>query len=239
MAETRTRIDPTALRPSVDLIYEDIWTDPVAAGRPADAPFSYLYADLATPAPVSSDCQSNWTASCRTVINYENHIHPLWSRDRAAATCINCHAPVDAMNNLKVPDAQLDLTDGDSTDQPAHFKSYRELLFNDNEQEVGMGILEDRLIQATDGNGNPLFETDANGNQVLDSMNNPIPIMVTVGVSASMSTAGARSSPRFFSKFDAGGTHEGRLDPAELRLIAEWLDIGAQYYNNPFDVPVN
>jgi hypothetical protein len=24
----------------------------------------------------------------------------------------------------------------------------------------------------------------------------------------------------------------------ELRLVAEWLDIGAQYYNNPFDVPV-
>ncbi|MBU1191085.1 MAG: hypothetical protein KKE76_05150 [Gammaproteobacteria bacterium] len=239
MAETRTRIDPAALEPSVDLIYADIWTDPVAAGRPADAPFSYLYADLTTPAPVSSDCQTNWTANCRIVINYENHIHPLWSRDRAAATCINCHAPVDAMNNIKVPDAQLDLTDGDSTDQPAHFKSYRELLFNDNEQEVGMGILEDRLIQATDGNGNPLFETDANGNQILDNLGNPIPIMITVGVSASMSTAGANASPRFFSKFDAGGTHAGRLEPAELRLIAEWLDIGAQYYNNPFDVPVN
>jgi hypothetical protein len=27
------------------------------------------------------------------------------------------------------------------------------------------------------------------------------------------------------------------LTPAELRLIAEWVDIGAQYYNNPFDVP--
>lgn len=239
MAETRSRIDRMALRPSVDLIYADVWTDPVAAGRAADAPFSYLYADLVTPAPVSSDCQANWTASCRTVINYENHIHPLWSRDRAAATCINCHAPVDAMNNLKVPDAQLDLTDGASTDQPAHFKSYRELLFNDNEQEVGMGILQDRLIQATDGNGNPLFETDAAGNQVLDNMGNPIPIMITVGVSASMSTAGARASTRFFSKFDAGGTHASRLDPAELRLIAEWLDIGAQYYNNPFDVPVN
>ena len=239
MAETRTRIDPTALEPSVDLIYADVWTDPVAAGRPVDAPFSYLYADLATPAPVSSDCQTNWAANCRTVINYENHIHPLWSRDRAAATCINCHAPVDAMNNLKVPDAQLDLTDGDSTDEPAHFKSYRELLFNDNEQEVGMGILEDRLVQATDGNGNPLFETDANGNQILDNMGNPIPIMTTVGVSASMSTGGANASPRFFSKFDSGGTHAGQLDPAELRLIAEWLDIGAQYYNNPFDVPVN
>jgi hypothetical protein len=28
------------------------------------------------------------------------------------------------------------------------------------------------------------------------------------------------------------------LSVDELRLIAEWLDIGAQYYNNPFDVPV-
>jgi hypothetical protein len=25
------------------------------------------------------------------------------------------------------------------------------------------------------------------------------------------------------------------LSPSELRLISEWLDIGAQYYNNPFD----
>ena len=36
-----------------------------------------------------------------------------------------------------------------------------------------------------------------------------------------------------------GGTHAGRLSPDELRLISEWLDIGAQYYNNPFDVPAN
>lgn len=31
--------------------------------------------------------------------------------------------------------------------------------------------------------------------------------------------------------------HNGLLSEAELRLIAEWLDIGAQYYNNPFDAP--
>jgi hypothetical protein len=30
----------------------------------------------------------------------------------------------------------------------------------------------------------------------------------------------------------------GFLSPDELRLIAEWLDIGAQYYNDPFQVPV-
>jgi hypothetical protein len=25
------------------------------------------------------------------------------------------------------------------------------------------------------------------------------------------------------------------MSPAELRIITEWLDIGAQYFNDPFD----
>jgi len=25
------------------------------------------------------------------------------------------------------------------------------------------------------------------------------------------------------------------ISAAELRLLSEWLDIGAQYFNNPFD----
>ena len=141
------------------------------------------------------------------------------------------------MNNLQVPAGQLDLTDGPSTDEPDQFKSYRELLFNDNEQEIVMGALQDRLVQATDGNGNPLFEVDANGNLILDAMNNPIPVLVTVNVSPSMSAAGARASATFFNEFATGGTHEGMLDQAELKLISEWLDVGAQYFNNPFDVP--
>jgi hypothetical protein len=57
-----------------------------------------------------------------------------------------------------------------------------------------------------------------------------------------MSAAGARASNRFFAKFDAGGTHAGWMSQAELRMVAEWLDIGAQYCNNPFAMtgcPVN
>ena len=50
----------------------------------------------------------------------------------------------------------------------------------------------------------------------------------------SMSAAGAVASSTFFNTFETG-THVGRLTTAELKLIAEWLDIGAQYYNNPFD----
>jgi hypothetical protein len=53
-----------------------------------------------------------------------------------------------------------------------------------------------------------------------------------------MSAAGANNSEAFFSRFAPGGIHEGYLNDAELRLISEWLDIGAQYYNDPFDVPV-
>jgi hypothetical protein len=64
------------------------------------------------------------------------------------------------------------------------------------------------------------------------------PILAPVSVGPSMSSAGARVSTRFFDRFAPGGTHAGYLTTAELKMIAEWLDVGAQYYNNPFDVPV-
>jgi hypothetical protein len=54
-----------------------------------------------------------------------------------------------------------------------------------------------------------------------------------------MSAGGARASVDFFSKFAPGGSHAGWLSPAELRLVSEWLDIGAQYFNDPFAVPVD
>ena len=42
-----------------------------------------------------------------------------------------------------------------------------------------------------------------------------------------------RAARRFFSVMN-NATHAGMLSPAELRLLSEWLDIGAQYYNDPF-----
>ncbi|HEX6994628.1 MAG TPA: hypothetical protein VF339_10840 [Gammaproteobacteria bacterium] len=234
MAEARTRVscqtDCAALAPSVDLIYTDVWTDP--AVRAPDPDLSMRYADLTTERPTSPACLTAWSTDCRIVINYPEHIHPLWSVPRQTLdtdgvtvledrTCARngCHAPVDAMGATAVPAAQLDLTDGLSPEEMDHLNSYRELLFRDNEQEVVGGALQDRLVE----NG-----VDENGN----------PILVTVPVAPSMSAAGANASPRFFSRFDPGGSHEGYLTQAELRLIAEWLDLGAQYYNNPFDVPM-
>ena len=63
------------------------------------------------------------------------------------------------------------------------------------------------------------------------------PILTTVPVSPSMSTAGANASPRFFGRFAPGGSHAGYLSGAELKLLSEWLDLGGQYYNDPFAAP--
>lgn len=236
MAETRTRVscatDCAALEPRLEVTYDDVWTDPATAGRPADAPFAYRYAGLTTAVPTSLQClDAGWTSSCRSTIHYEAHIHPLWGKPRitldvdnvtvlADNTCTACHTPVDANNAPQVPAGQLDLTDGLAPEEMDHFKAYRELLFNDDEQEVLNGALVDRLVQTgTDPvTGDPIFST--------------------VNVSPSMSTAGARLS-RFMTVFDTDVNHQGILDPAELRLIAEWLDVGGQYYNDPFAVPVN
>jgi hypothetical protein len=215
MAETLTRLDSLELNPDMNLIYEDVWTDD-SGGLVKTPSFTYSYADLQTPAPVSQNCQDNWSNTCRTIIHYEQHIHPLWNLDRGASTCTACHT---TDNNTRVPDAQLDLTDGISVEQAAHFKAYRELLFNDFEQELGANGLQDVMV---DGPVDPVTG---------------LPTQVPVVVSPPMRTAGALASTAFVTRFNAGGSHAGRLDPAELRLVFEWLDIGAQYYNDPFVVP--
>jgi hypothetical protein len=138
-------------------------------------------------------------------------------------SCTGCHTNVDSAAAPRVPEGQLDLTDGLSNDQADHFKSYRELLFTDFEQII-------------DGNGNlvdfrDVLGVDADGNDILAP---------PINVNPSMSAGGANASSRFFSRFDdVGDMHSGFLTDAEKRLIAEWLDVGAQYYNNPFDAPAN
>ena len=235
MAETRARLTCVAastcsMDPSVDVVYDDVWTDEVAAGRLKDVSFAYRYADLETPPPVAlTECLTNWKPACRVMINYETHIHPLWNKARQTLdaggaviqdnTCTLCHNIVDAAGAVKIPDAQLDLSDGVSDQQADHFKSYRELLFGDNELTIVNGALVDLLVPGVDANGNPA--------------------MVPVPVSSPMSAAGANASTAFFSRFDVGGTHQGYLSDAEKRLLSEWIDIGGQYYNNPFDAPEN
>ncbi|WP_162926291.1 HzsA-related protein [Teredinibacter purpureus] len=86
-------------------------------------------------------------------------------------------------------------------------------------------VLDDEDNPILDGEGNPLME--------------PIPIMIETQNrnGALLSPNGALSSNGFFRVFENGGTHQDYLNGAELKLIAEWLDIGGQYYNNQFVAP--
>jgi hypothetical protein len=236
MAQARARIscqtDCAALQPSTGVVYEDVWTDPVAAGRAPDASFAYSYVDLLTPAPTSPDCVTAWRSGCRITINYEKHIHPLWSLPRvtlaadgvtvlADDTCTTCHTNRSAAAVAQVPAGQLELTDGPSADQPDHFHAYRELLATDNEQELVGGVVQDRQVQVG-----------------VDPVTGAAQF-ATVPVPSALRAGSAGGSVTFFSKFAPGGTHAGRLTAAELRLVSEWVDGGAQYFNDPFAAPVN
>jgi len=234
MAQVRARIscqdDCAALWPTTALVYDDVWTDTIAAGRAADAGFRYDYADLDTPIPTSTDCVTSWRSGCRITIHYEQHIHPLWSKPRLTLaadgtvarddTCTSCHTARAADGTTQVPAAQLELTDGASADNPAHFHAYRELLATDAEQEVVAGALQDRLVQVG-----------------VDPVTGQ-PQYTTIAVVPALRAGTAAGSVTFFSLFAPGGSHAGRLTPAELKLVSEWVDIGAQYFNDPFAAPV-
>jgi Hydrazine synthase alpha subunit middle domain/WD40-like Beta Propeller Repeat len=264
MAEVRNRVMcGGACAPSVDVAFDDYWP---AAGITPAASYDMCY--VPGPSTVASDaadpaarhvcsrglttalplptpgCTSAWSSRCRITIHYEQHIHPLWSVSRTDINndgipdvdamgnpidrkCTSCHAPVDVMGAVAVPAGELDLTDGPSDDEPDQFRAYRELLFPDNGQILNaQGQLEDECIQTQ-----------------VDPVTN-VPVCVAFRtVQAPMSAAGARASTRFFDKMEGRSvgtvSHQDFMSPSELRLVSEWLDIGAQYYNDPFLAPEN
>jgi hypothetical protein len=241
MAETRARTSCasdtprcSAMTPSINVVFTDIWSS-----TPKDPDILYSYSDptFTTAVPTTGACVTAWASTCRIVINYVQHIQPIWDKQRlltdamgtvlADRTCsrAGCHNTSDGAMAM-VPASDLDLQAVASDEQPLQLRSYRELLFTDNKQTVMMGALQDLLVP-----GPP----DQNGN----------PTQVTVGVGPYLnagSALGVRSAA-FLARFapNSGTTHAGYLSTAELRLLSEWLDIGAQYFNNPFDpaVPVN
>lgn len=263
MAEVRFRSASSEPHVTSDVIFVDYWTDP--AVRDADTSFGYLYGNLQTPSPASSTCSptppAKWDFKCRILINYEQHIHPLWalSRDNGIVdnTCTNCHTNFDTvLMQDRVADAQLDLTSGDSDQEPEQFKSYRELFNTDQGEELDeTGMLVDiqipQEISILDANGDPVL--DENGDPTFNTIFVDDPAARTL---TSMSANSARAS-YFMEKMtetelQAGRTlapssapnyvdHSTFMSADELRLISEWLDIGAQYFNDPFDpdVPMN
>lgn len=245
MAEARARTScasdsPPCLQmePSVNIVYADVWTNPSV--RAPDASFSFSYNDptITTNVPTTDLCTTTWSSTCRITINYTEHIQPLWDKVRqvldskgavlADHTCTQagCHSAKNANAAPEAPGGQLNLTNAPSSDEPLQFTSYRQLLFTHDEQAVNMGALQDVLVPGPPG---PKGQATTM----------PVP----VGPYLNAGSAAGPLSSQFLNRFAAnsGSTHAGYLSGAELRIITEWLDIGAQYFNNPFDpaVPLN
>ena len=265
MAEVRSRVMcGGACEPSVDLAFEDYWpAAPIAPGGKIDACYkvgpSTVQRDpanatarvecangLTTPPPLTiASCTSDWTSRCRVAIHYEQHIHPLWGKERLVFDdigapvldpvtnqqvnhrCTLCHGPVNAMGAAAKPAGDLDLTNGAADEAPDQFRAYRELLFADRGQVLDdAGQLQDECLQTQ-----------------MDPVTNLEICVQYREVPASMTAGSARQSARFFDTLEgrsAGSVdHSDFMSPSELRLLSEWLDIGAQYYNDPFLAPEN
>jgi hypothetical protein len=228
-----------------DVIYANVWTTGITppAGD-TDASFSYPYTGvtgLSETPPTNANCVP-WTAQCRITIHYDTDpvkqtfLQAVWSLPTrlaadgvTPAVCVTCHNPVNAMAMVQVPQGQLDLTGGASSVDPTVVTSYEEVLFPHNEQTLNMGVLQDLLVPAP-GPPDPVTGL-------------PTTIMVPVSLAPPMAAGSAAGSTTFLRMFDGSFhdpvlDHTGYLSPAELRLITEWLDIGAQFYNDPFVAPV-
>ena len=216
MADTRVRLDPTAAQLKPDMVSTDIWADTTKAGVTARPAVALRYSgnanasdDLATPVPTNG------------VINYPTHIQPLWTRDRGANTCTSCH-------NVS---AHIDLSATIGGD--GRVVSYDRLMIGD---------------PLLDGSGRPVITFD-DGVPMLEHQ----PALVNTAASEGEAMGLARKSrlmeilsgQSLMSDANAKTVHPNppssapdhskMLNAAEKRLVAEWIDTGGKYYNDPFD----
>jgi len=147
------------------------------------------------------------------VINFVEHIQPiLTNAANAGPNCVDCH------NGGQVPDLRA------NADTDGVLLSYKNLV---------------------------------KGNVDLDLLTNPVVNLkqgayLTQRVLPSVMTGGPRDTSRnshltevLFntelrsSRVLAGTDHSGFLNAAEVRLMVEWMDTGANYYNTPFGADNN
>ena len=217
MAATRTRLDPNALKLAADLMYSDVWADTSHAGVTPRAPIAVRYTgnarpadDLATAAPVNG------------VVNYPEHIQPLWTRDRGANTCVACH------NN---PD-KLDLSA--TIAGSGRVSSYDELMIGDPLIDATTGLPKTRIKEGVlvIARGPALVDTAASEGEALGLARKSrlAEILWGQNLMASSDTRAAHPNPPA-----SAPDHSKMLNAAEKRLVAEWIDLGGKYYNDPFD----
>jgi hypothetical protein len=184
----------------LELTYVDEWTDRNTHAADPDIDLSY---DAGWNIPIANAIISpnlDPELQGRIVINYNDHIQPMWERQRtitqdglevigptgaAVTNCIGCHT---SDSDTIVPAGQLDLTSGLVND--IFTRSYLELTRNDSEQWItSSGGLADRqrICMVEDENGIEL------------------PVIQFFNVSSSVNRGSANASQAFFNCFEVDG----------------------------------
>ena len=230
------RCGPQSITPSANVVYDEIWKP---AALPTDS-FAYNYQqsdDARCPTnpaasrsgrrPAASPFTTPPSARRARVTSIRCgpcRVPPAGVDDGTGIitfpqTCTHCHNRVDPAAAAQLPAASLELTDEVSDEDALQLRAYRQLLFARPELELVNGA-----VSAAAGSGSAGRRIGSTTTVIRrhDSAAAPHP----------MAAGNARGS-RFFSVMN-NPTHAGMLSTAELRLLSEWLDIGAQYYNDPF-----
>jgi hypothetical protein len=220
LASLRTRLDPAALQLAADPVSTDIWADTTQAGVAARNSISLRYTGNATPA---ADLAT--TEPKNGVINYPEHIQPLWTRVRGAGgalTCTNCHADA----------TKLDLRA--NTSGTGRLVSYQELLVGDPLLNAATGQVQTRLAEGvpTVVRGAPLVETSSGA---ANSAGQARKSRLTEILWGQTLLAGAAARSAHPNPPTTAPDHATLLNAAEKRLLAEWMDLGGQYFNDPYD----
>jgi len=212
LAETH---DPVTLSP--DMVYSDIWAD-AASGGTARASMTIKYTgnansadDLATAVPTNG------------IINYPTHVAPIWTRDRGANTCTTCHQDP----------GKLDLRS--TTSGTGRLTSYEELLVGDPviDPQTGLPQIQIREGEPEVVRGVPLVDNMAGNAMGMTRASRLGEILYGESLKAGPEALAAHPNPP-----PSAPNHAAMLNKAELRVVTEWMDLGGQYYNNPFDAGV-
>jgi hypothetical protein len=238
-AQASTPTPPGAANLSVNVEFTDQWFGGGAGNEPIS--LSYDDASLAGGAvPTALECAvsgGDGGDDCRIVINYPTaapatatvavpgNIEPLWDKCRptASAACMTaptiagpgtcasagCHIP-STPGQATTAAGYLDLQDGASTTNANQENSYQQLM---NSQSITTVDPTTGQTTTTQVRGAEFISGDAAASNFFQVFTNP-------------------ANPDYAS-------HAGLISPAEMRLLSEWVDIGAQYFNNPFNAPVD
>lgn len=219
MAGTRTRLDPTAMQLVSDPVYADIWADVSKSGVSARSSIALRYTgnvdpanDLATAVPTNG------------IINYPDHIAPLWTRSRGtggANSCTNCHTDPDKLDLLS------------TTAGSGRMVSYDELMLGDPLLDAS-GKVQTRIEEGVVviARGPALVDTAASEGEAL-GLARKSRLMEILSGKRLMSSADALAAHP--NPPASAPDHSTLLNAAEKRLVAEWIDTGGKYYNDPFN----